>query len=106
MHRAFCKRDHLLVMQPPLIDFTSRFDRLEPTQVLDGLVRALNRPGRGVFDWSRQCRFKQDKLVSRVVPSGCVMVVEAMGGTVACESTEGTGPGLRSACQKPSRAET
>jgi hypothetical protein len=41
MHRAFCKRTHLPVMQPSLIDFAARFDHLESKQVLDGFMRAL-----------------------------------------------------------------
>ena len=41
MHRAFCKRAHLPVMQPPLIDVAARFDRLESKQVLDSCMRAL-----------------------------------------------------------------
>jgi hypothetical protein len=41
MHRAFCKRTHLPVMQPPLIDSAARFDHLESKQVLDSSMHTL-----------------------------------------------------------------
>jgi hypothetical protein len=59
MDRAFCKRTHLPVMQPPLIDFAARVHHLESTQVLDSFMCALNGPGHGVLDGTRQCRFQQ-----------------------------------------------
>ena len=43
---------HLPVIHLSLGDTAARFDHLEPAQVLDRFVRALNGPGNSVFDGS------------------------------------------------------
>src|ERR1035437_8315110 len=45
---------YLPVIHLSLVDIAARFDHLEPAQVLDGLVRALNGPGNSVLDGSRR----------------------------------------------------
>jgi len=41
---------HLPVIHLSLVDIAARFDHLEPAQVLDSLVRALNGPANSVLD--------------------------------------------------------
>lgn len=53
-HRKAHFDGHLPVMHPPLNDVAPRFDHLEPAQILDGFVSALNCLVNGVFDGS--CR--------------------------------------------------
>src|ERR1035437_3135596 len=57
---------HLPVLHFPLVDVPARFDYLEPAQVLDGLVGALNGPPDRVLDGSGGGAGQLDKLIDGI----------------------------------------
>ena len=57
---------HLPVIHLSPVDTAARFDHLEPAQVLDGFVRALNGLINGVLDGSGRSAGEFDEFIDRV----------------------------------------
>ena len=85
---------HLPVIHFPLADIAARFDYLEPAQVLDGFVGALNGPPNSVLYGSGGTAGQLDKLIDGILHLRlCWLVHHQFDGCVAPQGF-GIGTGL------------